>query len=107
MVQKIAIVILGIIALLGVVLMTWQVKSMTGDYVVGNNVGSWAAGTQIAQLEPDEACIYSGHPPSANPSVERDERFGTLLSVCGDGERVPLVQTVYVAGPKDKSIFIG
>ncbi len=107
MVQKIAIVILGIIALLGVAMMTWQVKSLTGDYVVGNNVGSWAAGTQIAQLQPDEACVYSGHPPSSVPSVTTDERFGTLVSVCGDGARVPIVQTVYVAGPNDPSIFIG
>lgn len=107
MVQKIALMVLGVIALLGVALMTVQIKSLTGEYVAGSNVGSWYAGEQIAQLPPDQACVFAGHPPSASPSVLADERFGTLLSKCGDGALVPLVQTIIVPGPKDPPIFIG
>jgi len=107
MVQKLAVVILGIIAIIGVALMTWQVKSLTGEYVGGSGVGRWYAGNQIVQLPPDEACIYAGHPPNNIPTVTTDERFGTMVSICGDGSAVPVVQTAYVSGPKEYPIFIG
>jgi len=107
MVQKLAVVILGIIAILGVAMMTWQVKSLTGEFSAGSGVGNWYAGKQIVQLQPDEACSYSGHPPNTVPTITRDERFGTLISICGDGAAVPATQTAYVSGPKEYPIFIG
>lgn len=107
MVQKLAVVILGIIAIIGVALMTWHVKTLTGNYSAASGVGSWYAGNQIIQLPPDEACIYAGHPPNNIPTVTTDKRFGTHISICGDGSAVPLTQTAYVSGPKEYPIFIG
>ena len=95
MVQKIGLVLLAGIAILGIGMLTFHVNNIaTGQYYASGG-GRWWYGPQIAQLDPDQACTYSGHPPSDPWRVETNE-YNTLVSVCADGARVPTVQTIIV-----------
>ena len=98
MVQKLGILFLGIIALVAIGGLTSLIRdSVTGDYVASGG-GRYYYGPQKIQLQPAEACIYSGYEPVYPIQVHTNE-FGTLVSVCrfgGSYVTVPLVQTALV-----------
>lgn len=88
-------VLFALIALVAVGGLTFTLMdSITGNYVRSGG-GRWHYGSQLAQFQPDEACVYAGYAPADKWRVETNE-WGTLVSVCRNGERVPLVQTVVV-----------
>jgi len=96
MVQKLALLLLGLIAVVAIVGLTVQLKdTLTGQYVASGG-GRFYYGPMKAQLQPDEACIYQGFDPLSPQQVYTNE-FGTLMSVCRNGDQfvgVPIVQTI-------------
>lgn len=99
MVQKTAFLMMSLIAVVALGVLFVELRdTITGNYVASGG-GRWYYGPKQAQLAPDEACVYSGFTPLTPWRVERNE-YGTLVSVCLDGNRlvqVPLVQTVRVS----------
>ena len=98
MVQKIGLVLLAFVTLvaIGGLIVTFRDPS-TGLYTYSGG-GRWYYGPLRAQMEPAEACIYSGLEPVYPQQVYTNE-WGTLLSVCQQGSQmvgVPLTQTVLV-----------
>lgn len=98
MVQKIAMSLLMVIAVVALVGFTWNWNELTGNFVKSGG-GSWYYGPMRAQMEPKEACIAAGLQPVSPAEVFRNS-YGTALSLCRQGENlvgVPLVQTIYSA----------
>ena len=95
---KLGLVLLGFVAIVAIGGFTIQLReSITGDYVTSKG-GRWYYGPMKAQLQPDEACIYSGFEQVYPWRVFTNE-YGTLMSMClKDGRYVgvPLVQTIIV-----------
>ena len=98
MVQKLALLFFGLIALVAIGGIVLELRdTVTGQYYAYGG-GRWHTGTQIVQLEPDEACIYSGFEPVYPVRVESN-KYGTLVSICKSGDQyvsVPVIQTIYV-----------
>jgi len=98
MVHKLALVFLGLIAVVAIGGLTVQLKDVvTGSYYASGG-GKYYYGPQIAQLQPDEACIYQGLEPSYPWKVYTNE-YGTVMSMCkrnGELVGVPVVQTIQV-----------
>jgi len=98
MVQKLALLFLGLIAVVATVGLTMQIKELvTGSYVASGG-GRYYYGPQKAQMQPDEACVYSGFEPVVPWQVYTNE-WGTVMSACRVGNQyvgVPVVQTVVV-----------
>ncbi len=96
--QKVYLIFFAFIAAVSMgVLLVELHDTVTGQYVASGG-GKWYYGNQIAQMQPDEACIYQGLEP-VYPQHVVTNKYGTLESVCKDGNRlvtVPLVQTVRV-----------
>ncbi len=98
MVQKIAVSLLVLVAVIALVGFTWNWNDLTGNFVASGG-GRWYYGPMRAQMEPAEACIASGLQPVYPSEVFRND-YGTALSLCRQGENlvgVPLVQTIYDA----------
>ncbi len=98
MVQKIALALLAVVAVLAVGLFTLELKNETTGQYYASGGGRYYYGTMKAQLQPDEACIYQGFEPVYPVQVYTNE-YGTLMSLCKLGEQfvgVPIVQTVLV-----------
>lgn len=99
MVQKLSLMIFGLIALVAVGGIILELKdTVTGQYYAGGGIGRWYGGTQRVQLQPDEACIYSGLQPLHPWRVYTNE-YGSPMSLCQKGDvfvGVPVWQTVYV-----------
>jgi len=99
MVKRVALVFLAIISVVAIsgLIFEFTNAGSSGLYVSGGG-GRWYYGSNIVQLQPDEACIYSGYAPLDPWRVERNE-FGTIVSLCNDNGRivtVPVVQTAIV-----------
>jgi hypothetical protein len=98
MMQKLALILLGFVALVAIGGLTLQLRdSLTGQYYASGG-GRWYYGPQKAQMSPSEACLYAGLVPAEPPRVFTNA-YGTLLSACyKDGQLVgvPLIQTVFV-----------
>ena len=98
MVHKLALVFLGLIAVVAIGGLTVQLKDVvTGNYYAAGG-GKYYYGPQKAQLQPDEACIYQSYEPLYPWNVYTNE-YGTIMSLCkNDGEfvGVPVVQTIRV-----------
>ncbi len=99
MVQRVGLTFLAIISVVAVggLIFEFTGAGTTGQYYAAGG-GRWYYSAQIAQLQPDEACIYSGFRPLDPWRVETNE-FGTVVSLCNDNGRivtVPVVQTVIV-----------
>ena len=63
MMNKLGLVLLGFVAVVAIGGFTLQLRSeLTGLYSASGG-GRWYYGPQIAQLAPDEACIYSNLEP--------------------------------------------
>jgi len=96
--QKLGLVLLGFVAVIAIGGLTIQLRdTVTGEYYASGG-GRWYSGPQIVQLSPDEACLYSGFEP-LYPSRVESNKYGTLLSICKNGDQfvaVPVVQTVVV-----------
>ncbi|VVB81733.1 Uncharacterised protein [uncultured archaeon] len=96
--QKLGLILLAFVAVVAIGGFTVQLRdTVTGDYTA-TNVGRWYAGAQKAQMQPDEACTYSGLEPMYPWQVYTNE-YGTFMSLCkkdGYYVGVPLVQTVIV-----------
>lgn len=99
MVTRLAVVFLGLIAVVAIGGLVFQLgnQSTTGSYAASGG-GRYYYGPQIAQLEPREACIYSGFEP-VEPIQVRSNKYGTYMALCKSGSsyvEIPLVQTVIV-----------
>ena len=98
MVQKLALVFLGLIAVVAIGGLILKVGNVaTGQYVAVGG-GRYYYGPQRAQMQPDEACIYAGFEPIYPPRIFTNE-YGTVVSECKRGSGtviVPLVQTIIV-----------
>lgn len=96
--HKLGLLFFGIIALIALGGLTFMIKeSVTGGYVAGGG-GRYYYGPQKIQLEPAEACIYSGY-EAVYPIQVKTNEFGTLVSVCRSSNgyiTVPLVQTALI-----------
>jgi hypothetical protein len=98
MVQKLGFLLLSFVALVALGGLVIQLQNtITGDYVKSGG-GRWYYGPMRAQMQPDEACLYSNLQPVYPQQVYTNE-WGTLMSVCMQGSQtvgVPLTQTIYV-----------
>lgn len=105
MVKKTAFLVFSFIAAVALGLFIVELNNtVTGRYVTSGG-GSWYYGTQQAHLQPDEACLFAGYTPVKPWRVITNE-YGTLLSVCKDGNRIataPIVQTIQV-GDSSRSL---
>jgi hypothetical protein len=96
--QKLGLILLAFVAVVAIGGFTVQLReTITGSYT-GTNIGKWYAGAQKIQLQPDEACIYSGLQPVYPQQVFTNE-YGAMMSVCmknGVYVGVPVWQTAIV-----------
>lgn len=99
MVKRTGLVLFGLVAVVAVTMFSLMLHaSITGKYVTGGGGRYTYEQPQIVQLQPDEACRYSGFEP-VYPVRVFSNRYGTLMSTCRDGDAfvaVPVVQTAIV-----------
>ena len=95
---KVVYVFLAVMAVIAIGALTYGLKdTLTGSYYAPGG-GRWYYGAQRMQMQPDEACLYSGYEPLYPWRVYTNE-YGTMLSLCRFGDKyvgVPVWQTAIV-----------
>lgn len=91
--------VLGIFAIVAVsIFMMALHSSATGNYVAGGGGRYTYDQPKLAQMQPDEACVYAGFEAVYPQRVFKNE-WGTWMSTCRNGNEfvaVPLMQMVIV-----------
>jgi len=99
MVNKLGLLLFGIVAIVAITMISLMLQdSITGKYVTIGGGRYTYEPPKIAQMQPDEACVYAGFEPVYPVRVFRGE-YGALMSTCRDGAEfvaVPVVQTVMI-----------